>query len=82
MSTLFHLTNAKCSSHTLTLYIAYNTKLLNIAIVLLLSVYTRHEHCYAKHLKVVSYLTDNTQAMLTKRPTSDVQSFRGHKVDE
>ena len=38
MSTLFHLTNAKYSSHTLTLYITYNTKLPNIATVLLLSV--------------------------------------------
>ena len=38
MSTLFHLTNAKCSFHILTLYIAYNTKLPNIATVLLLSV--------------------------------------------
>ena len=38
MSILFHLTNAKCSFHTLTLYIAYNTKLSNIATVLLLNV--------------------------------------------
>ena len=38
MSTLFHLTNAKYRSHALTLCIAYNTKLPNIAIVLLLSV--------------------------------------------
>ena len=38
--------------------------------------------CYVKHLKVVFYLTDNTWAMLTKRVTSDVQSFREHKVDE
>ena len=38
MSTLFHLTNAKCSSHVLIVYIAYNTKLPNIATVLLLSV--------------------------------------------
>ena len=38
MSTLFCLTNAKCSFHVLTVYIAYNTKLPNIATVLLLSV--------------------------------------------
>ena len=38
VSTLFCVTNAKCNSHALTLYIPYNIKLPNIAMVLLLSV--------------------------------------------
>ena len=54
MSTLFCLTNAKCSSHTLTLYIVYNTKLPNIAKFCCL-VYTSNFQNYTTQAQV----TDN-----------------------
>ena len=64
MSTLFHLTNAKYSSHALTLYIAYNTKLPNIAIVLLLSVHLDIKSFpilfYHKYWYIITFFDDFT----------------------